>query len=230
LYRNIRDWQWFQRPNMVHILVHIMIKGTPEVQSDGKLLWQLSTSYRTLSSETGISMRSIRTCIEKLKKSGEIGVSFFPTHQISTITLCDYDSYKVCNTQGNIMPTQYQHKNEIACDTPSEGIATHPATDITIYDCGSYKVNNIQSNTMSTQYQHDANTILGDKLTQYQHDANTKVTLHKEYKNIRIKEDSSFFSHACTRENFDFFEGERSEQKENEQKKVEKESFYDLMK
>lgn len=230
LYRNIRDWQWFQHPNMVHILVHIMIKGAPEVQSNGKLLWQLSTSYRTLSSETGISMRSIRTCIEKLKKSGEIGVSFFPTHQISAITLCDYDSYKSCNTQGNTMLTQYQHKNEIACDTPSEGIVTHPTTDITIYDCDSYRVDNIQSNTMSTQYQHNANTILGDKLTQYQHNTNTKVTLHKEYKKERIKENSSSFSHVCAREDFDFSESEKSEQKENKQKKVEKESFYDMMK
>lgn len=230
LYRNIRDWQWFQHPSMVHILVHIMIKGAPEVQSNGKLLWQLSTSYRVLSSETGISIRTIRTCIEKLKKSGEIGVSFFPTHQISIITLCDYDSYKATNTQGNTMLTQRQHKNKLGCDTPMTGKATHPNERVNICDYGSYKAANTQDNTMLTQYQHDTNMISGDNLTQYQHDTNIKVTTTKEYKKERIKEDSSSFSHARTRENFDFFESEKSEQKENEQKKVEKESFYDMMK
>lgn len=182
LYRHIRDWQWFQHPSMVHILVHIMLKGAPEVQANGKLLWQFSTSYRTLSSETGISIRTIRTCIEKLKKSGEIGVSFFPTHQISVITLSDYDSYEAANTQAD---------------------------------------------TMLTQYRHDTDMILGEKPTQYRHDTDTKVTTLKEYKKERIKESSSSFSHVRARENFDFSE---SEQKENEQKKVEKESFYDLMK
>ena len=182
LYRHIRDWQWFQHPSMVHILVHIMLKGAPEVQANGKLLWQFSTSYRRLSSETGISIRTIRTCIEKLKKSVEIGVSFFPTHQISVITLSDYDSYEAANTQAD---------------------------------------------TMLTQYRHDTDMILGEKPTQYRHDTDTKVTTLKEYKKERIKERSSSFSHVRARENFDFSE---SEQKENEQKKVEKESFYDLMK
>lgn len=231
LYRNIRDWQWFQHPSMVHILVHIMIKGAPEVQSNGKLLWQLSTSYRVLSSETGISMRTIRTCIEKLKKSGEIGVSFFPTHQISVITLCAYDSYKATNTQGNTMLTQSQHKNELGCDTPMTGKATHPNDSITSCDYGSYKANNAQGNTMLTQYQHDTNMILGDNLTQYQHDTNTKVTTLKEYKNIRIKDISSSPSPARARK-VDFVEiSELGEgEKENEQKKVGKENFYDLLK
>lgn len=176
LYRNIRDWKWFQYPFMVHILVHIMMKGEPVIQPNGNLLWQLSTSYRTLNNETGISLRSIRTCIEKLKKTGEIAVSFFPTHQISVITLSDYDSYKAANTQGNTKLTQYQHKNELDCDTPVTGAATHLISDVTSCNNDSYKAINTQANTMLTQYQHDTNTILGDNPTQCQHNANTMLT------------------------------------------------------
>ena len=227
LYRHIRDWQWFQHPSMVHILVHIMLKGAPEVQANGKLLWQFSTSYRTLSSETGISIRTIRTCIEKLKKSGEIGVSFFPTHQISVITLSDYDSYEAANTQADTMLTQYRHKKELVCDTPVIGEVTHLNGDVNVCDYDSYEAANTQADTMLTQYRHDTDMILGEKPTQYRHDTDTKVTTLKEYKKERIKESSSSFSHVRARENFDFSE---SEQKENEQKKVEKESFYDLMK
>ena len=227
LYRHIRDWQWFQHPSMVHILVHIMLKGAPEVQANGKLLWQFSTSYRTLSSETGISIRTIRTCIEKLKKSGEIGVSFFPTHQISVITLSDYDSYEAANTQADTMLTQYRHKKELVCDTPVIGEVTHLNGDVNVCDYDSYEAANTQADTMLTHYRPDTNMILDEKPTQYRHDTDTKVTTLKEYKKERIKESSSSFSHVRARENFDFSE---SEQKENEQKKVEKESFYDLMK
>ena len=207
LYRNIRDWQWFQHPSMVHILVHFMIKGTPEVQPNGKLLWQVSTSYRTLSSETGISLRTIRTCIEKLKKSGEIGVSFFPTHQISVITLCDYDSYKTTNTQGDTMLTQYRHNNELVCDTLITSGATHQNKGITPCDYDSYKATDTKGDTMLTQYRHDTDMILGNNPTQCRHDADTKVTTLKEYKKERIKESlSDGDARAHVRENFDFFE------------------------
>ena len=125
------------------------------------------------------------------------------------------------------MLTQYRHKKELVCDTPVIGEVTHLNGDVNVCDYDSYEAANTQADTMLTQYRHDTDMILGEKPTQYRHDTDTKVTTLKEYKKERIKESSSSFSHVRARENFDFSE---SEQKENEQKKVEKESFYDLMK
>ena len=99
LYRKIGDWEWYQDAKMVHLFVHLMLKAS---FMDGRGLsdsWQLCTSLRVLSKETGLSLQNIRSCIGKLQRTGEITFRALPTHQQSIITICNSDSYQASKRQ-----------------------------------------------------------------------------------------------------------------------------------
>lgn len=106
LYRKIGDWEWYQDAKMVHLFVHLMLKAS---FMDGRGLsvsWQLCTSLRVLSKETGLSLQNIRSCIGKLQRTGEITFRTLPTHQQSVITICNSDSYQASKRQTAPMPPQ----------------------------------------------------------------------------------------------------------------------------
>lgn len=99
LYRKIGDWEWYQDAKMVHLFVHLMLKAS---FMDGRGLsdsWQLCTSLRVLSKETGLNLQNIRSCIGKLQRTGEITFRTLPTHQQSLITICNSDSYQSSKRQ-----------------------------------------------------------------------------------------------------------------------------------
>lgn len=99
LYRKICDWQWYQDAKMVHLFVHLMLKASIMNGSGLSDSWQLCTSLRILSKETGLSLQNIRTCIGKLQRTGEITFRTLPTHQQSIITICNFDSYQASKQQ-----------------------------------------------------------------------------------------------------------------------------------
>lgn len=95
LYRKICDWGWYHEPNMVHLYVYFMLKAKLVVGNNGTSeAWQLNTTLRLLTKATGISEKSIRTCLARLQRTGEI--SYLPgvSHKQSIITICNYDSYQ----------------------------------------------------------------------------------------------------------------------------------------
>lgn len=99
LYRKICDWQWYQDAKMVHLFVHLMLKASIIKGSDLSDSWQLCTSLRILSKETGLSLQNIRTCIGKLQRTGEITFRTLPTHLQSIITICNSGSYQTSKRQ-----------------------------------------------------------------------------------------------------------------------------------
>ena len=99
LYRKICDWQWYQDAKMVHLFVHLMLKASIMKGSDLSDSWQLCTSLRILSKETGLSLQNIRTCIGKLQRTGEITFRTLPTHLQSIITIYNSGSYQTSKRQ-----------------------------------------------------------------------------------------------------------------------------------
>lgn len=94
LHRKFKEWQWYKKSEMVHLFIHLLVSANFK---DG--FWQgieikrgqLVTGRKTLSNETGISEQSIRTCLSKFEKSGEINIK--STNKNSIITICKYDYY-----------------------------------------------------------------------------------------------------------------------------------------
>jgi hypothetical protein len=58
---------------------------------------QLVTSIAKLSVESGLSAKQVRLCLERLKKTGEIGLE--TTNKYTIITICNYDDYQSLDQQ-----------------------------------------------------------------------------------------------------------------------------------
>ena len=84
-------WEWYDDTNMVRLYLHLLLSANYE-----RSRWrgrpiergQLITGRKKLSSETGISEQSVRTCLDRLVKSGVITIR--PTNRFSVITICNY--------------------------------------------------------------------------------------------------------------------------------------------
>ena len=230
LYRKICDWGWYHEPNMVHLYVYFMLKAKLVINNDSRSeAWQLNSTLRLLTKATGISEKSIRTCLARLQRTGEI--SYLPgvAHKQSVITLCNYDSYQATKNSTNTVLTQERHNNiESVSEHNNSQISAQKERDITLCNYDSYQATKNSTNTVLTQEQHSSNTVL----TQEQHSSNTALTTLKEYKNKRIKEIKNIDDDIAHVREGDFVEVlEVTEvEKENEQKKSNKENFADLVK
>ena len=219
LYRKICDWGWYHEPNMVHLYVYFMLKAKLVINNDSRSeAWQLNSTLRLLTKATGISEKSIRTCLARLQRTGEI--SYLPgvAHKQSVITLCNYDSYQSTKISTNTVLTQERHNNiESVSEHNNSQISAQKERDITRCNYDSYQATKNSTNTV---------------LTQEQHSSNTALTTLKEYKNKRIKEIKNIDDDIAHVREGDFVEVlEVTEvEKENEQKKSNKENFADLVK
>ena len=219
LYRKICDWGWYHEPNMVHLYVYFMLKAKLVINNDSRSeAWQLNSTLRLLTKATGISEKSIRTCLARLQRTGEI--SYLPgvAHKQSVITLCNYDSYQAAKISTNTVLTQERHNNiESVSEHNNSQISAQKERDITRCNYDSYQAIKDSTNTV---------------LTQEQHSSNTALTTLKEYKNKRIKEIKNIDGDIAHVREGDFVEvlEVTDVKKENEQKKSSKENFADLVK
>ena len=89
------EWEWYDDANMFRLFMHLLLKANyKDKQWHGITIkrGQLVTSLVNLSVETGLSKRSLRTCLDKLRKTGEIDTQV--THQFTLVTVCKYCKYQ----------------------------------------------------------------------------------------------------------------------------------------
>ncbi len=109
LHRQFKDWEWYNKSEMVHLFIHCLIKANFK---DGSFQGieckkgSFITSLKHLSDETNISIQTIRTCLKKLQLTKEIDVK--STNKLTQITICNYDSYQQENEDANKQLTNNQ--------------------------------------------------------------------------------------------------------------------------
>lgn len=116
-YRKTTEWEWYKTPNMFHLFSHLIFKANHQDafwQGTEIKRGQLITSVRILSSETGISEQSIRTCIKRLISTHELTSK--STNKYSLLTIEKYDTYqmtiKAINKQTNKQPNKELTNNQ----------------------------------------------------------------------------------------------------------------------
>ncbi len=95
LHRSIMDWRWYDDPNTFRLFVHLLLKANhaPKEWRNVKVeRGQVLTGLHSLSKETALSVRSVRTAIEHLISTGE--VTRQATNQYSLITVVNYAKYQ----------------------------------------------------------------------------------------------------------------------------------------
>lgn len=230
LYRKICDWQWYQDAKMVHLFVHLMLKASIMKGSDLSDSWQLCTSLRILSKETGLSLQNIRTCIGKLQRTGEITFRTLPTHLQSIITICKSGSYQTSKRQ--IAPMPPQCRPDVApmeeCTVlkiENDEISTQQNCNVSNRITDVYNDTKRQTAPMSPQLRPNCAPMS----PQCRPNAAPMSPLPKEYKNIRNKESKKINTNNARTHEEDFVDfSEKETSKDNQQKKGEKKSFLSL--
>jgi hypothetical protein len=95
LYRKFKEWEWYNDSHMVHLFIHLLLSANKESNNWHGITidrGQLITGLNSLSSQTGISIRSLRTCLERLKSTGELTIK--TTNKFSIISILNYDAYQ----------------------------------------------------------------------------------------------------------------------------------------
>lgn len=113
IYRILADWEWYTDSHMVHLYIHLLISANSrdkrwrgiEVKRG-----QLITSLDKLHAQTGISVRSLRTCLERLESTGEIEQK--TTNAYRLITICKYGIYQAIGEENDKQPTSERQTSD----------------------------------------------------------------------------------------------------------------------
>ena len=121
LHRSLLDWEWYEDVNTCRLFIHCLFKANIE---DKK--WQgveikrgsFVTSYENLSNETNLTVRQIRTALNKLKMTNEL--THITTLHYSIITIKNYNLYQQNDTQNVTQMTSRCHLDDIPMSTTKE--------------------------------------------------------------------------------------------------------------
>ncbi len=109
LHRQFLNWEWFNKSEAVHLFMYLILKAN---HKDGT--WQgidinkgqFITSYGKISSDTGISLQTVRTLLKKFENTNEINTQ--TTNKYTVVTICKYADYQSEETEANTQLTNKQ--------------------------------------------------------------------------------------------------------------------------
>lgn len=110
LHRQIVNWEWYSDSKTFRLFLHLLLTANHKDNNyRGKLIKKgcLVTGRELLSAQTGMSVREIRTCLERLKSTNEIAIK---TNSKGTeIQVINYEKYQsTTNETTNERPTNDQ--------------------------------------------------------------------------------------------------------------------------
>jgi len=113
VFRKLREWEWYKNSEMVHLFTHLLLSANQEENNwQGVTVkrGQLITGLDSLKKDTGISTQTLRTCIARLKSTGEITSE--STNKFRIITLLKYEEYQEKNIKLTSKPTSKLTNNQ----------------------------------------------------------------------------------------------------------------------
>jgi hypothetical protein len=144
LYRRFAEWEWYKDSNTKAIFLHCLINANYEEKK-----WQgttipkgsFITSYSSLSVGTGLSVREIRTSLNKLKLTSELTIK--TTNKFTLINISNWALY-----QSNDVVIDKQNDKQVDKQTTNKRQTNDKQTTTT----KEYKeIKNIRSKEISTK-------------------------------------------------------------------------------
>lgn len=119
VHRSMLSWEWYDSTEVVRLFLHLLLTANYEPKR-----WrgvdvergQRVCSIATLSRETNLSARTVRTCLNKLISTGEVTKQSSPKHTVLSIK--NYDLYQsptnetTSKTTGETPGERQLHKKE----------------------------------------------------------------------------------------------------------------------
>lgn len=95
LHRKFLSWEWFGKPEMVQLFIWLLLNANyADKKWQGQVVkrGQIMTTTPKIMEALHLSERQVRTCISRLKSTGEVTVK--TTNRFTIITICNYDRYQ----------------------------------------------------------------------------------------------------------------------------------------
>ena len=143
------EWEWYDDLYMFRLFMHLLLKANyRDKEWHGTIIkrGQLVTSLANLSAETGLTYKQVRSCLDKLEKTGEVGRQ--TTNKFTIITVCKYGKYQQSPTderqpkgsqtadkgqsKGNQRATTIEYKNNRDIDISSTNVEDAAPTRVEI--------------------------------------------------------------------------------------------------
>ncbi len=102
LYRCFTEWEWYSDTNTVRLFLHLLLKANyREHRWKGRVIPRGSvvTSLASLAAETSLSVQNVRTCLARLKSTGEINIA--STACFTVVSINNYARYQDGGTCSN---------------------------------------------------------------------------------------------------------------------------------
>lgn len=118
LHRALTEWGWYKDLPTCKLWLHILLRANYKACA-----WKgieiprgaFATSYVSLSAESGLTVKQVRTALDKLKSTGEITVK--TNRHYTIVTVAKYDEYQSTPDE---MPTPAKCPAKPKADKPKE--------------------------------------------------------------------------------------------------------------
>ena len=116
LHRKILNWEWFKEDNTFRVFIYLLSSANYKTSKWRGITvnrGQVITGRSVIAEDLGISERSVRTCLSRLKSTSEITVK--STNKYSIVTVCKYEEYQFIgnyNDQQNDQQSVQQATNK----------------------------------------------------------------------------------------------------------------------
>ena len=100
MYRKFTEWEWYSDISTSRLFLHLILTvNWTDKKWQGICIERGSrvASYQVLSTETGLSVKQVRTAIKKLQSTGEVAIK--STNKYSVFTVKNYDLYQAKGKQ-----------------------------------------------------------------------------------------------------------------------------------
>ena len=102
LHRKFLTWEWFDKPEMVQLFIWLLLNANyADKKWQGQVIkrGQILTTTPKIMEALRLTERQTRTCISRLKSTGEVSVK--TTNRFTIITICNYDRYQNDNFEND---------------------------------------------------------------------------------------------------------------------------------
>lgn len=140
LHRDIMEWEWWDDHNTTRLFITCLLAANHKERNwQGMKIerGQFVSSFDSLSKKTGLSIQSVRTSIEKLKKSQNLTIK--TTNKFSVLTVVNYDKYQSSDKQPTNNTTNEQQT------TNKQSITNNNDNNVNKYK-GDFEPSETQSN------------------------------------------------------------------------------------
>lgn len=113
LHRKFLEWEWYDDHNTKIVFLHLLLKAS-HVQRKWRSLvinpGDYKTDLRSLASEVGISIRSLRTSLERLKTTHEVAIK--TSSKYTVVSINKWYEYQQNDTQDSKQTTNKRQTND----------------------------------------------------------------------------------------------------------------------